>query len=109
MDYEQDSDVGKGIGERRRYISTPFPIYYHSPDTYRSDCLHHKILTPPIPNMSKDPYKTYEGGAGVADIAAAATCAPTAFPNPMGGIQNAQAAYHNHKFMKLVRFANVCP
>lgn len=108
MDYEQDSDVEEGRGEGRRYISTPFPIII----TRLTLTVQIVFITkhyPAILNMSKDPYKTYEGGAGVADIAAAATCASTAFPNPMGGIQNAQAAYHNHKFMKLVRFANVCP
>ncbi|KAL4775825.1 hypothetical protein BDW60DRAFT_203683 [Aspergillus nidulans var. acristatus] len=44
-----------------------------------------------------DPYKRYVSGAHhVADLAGAGS----GVSNPMGSIQNAQAAYHMHKNMK---------
>ncbi|KAL4983184.1 hypothetical protein BDW68DRAFT_39061 [Aspergillus falconensis] len=44
-----------------------------------------------------DPYKKYVSGAHhVADVAGAGS----GVSNPMGSIQNAQAAYHTHQHMK---------
>ena len=46
-----------------------------------------------------DPYKKYVSGAHhAADLAGAAS----GVSNPMGSIQNTQAAYHTHKTMKAV-------
>ncbi|KAL2815968.1 hypothetical protein BJX63DRAFT_388965 [Aspergillus granulosus] len=51
--------------------------------------------------MPKDPYKTYETGAGIAEIGAAAAGAATGFANPTGPFLNAFSAYHDHKFRKI--------
>ena len=54
------------------------------------------------PNNMPNPYKTYEKGSEGAGIAGAAAGASGGFPNPMGGVQNAQKAYHMHQYGKIV-------
>lgn len=58
--------------------------------------------------MSKSSYKNAEGAFGAAGIAASAVGASATFGNPMGGVQNAQAAYHEHQFKKGVRRYFAC-
>lgn len=53
--------------------------------------------------MSKSPYKNYSGASEGVGIAGSAANAATPFPNPMGGVQNAQQAYHLHQYGKIVR------
>lgn len=49
-----------------------------------------------------NPYKTYEKASEGAGLAGAAAGASGGFPNPMGGVQNAQKAYHMHQYGKIV-------
>jgi hypothetical protein len=49
-----------------------------------------------------NPYETYEKASEGAGMAGAAAGANGGFPNPMGGIQNAQKAYHMHQYGKIV-------
>ena len=49
-----------------------------------------------------NPYKTYEKASEGVGIAGAAAGASGGFPNPMGGVQNAQLAYHTHQYGKIV-------
>ncbi|KAJ5350427.1 hypothetical protein N7541_008154 [Penicillium brevicompactum] len=48
-----------------------------------------------------NPYKTYEKASEGVGIAGAAAGASGGFPNPMGGVQNAQLAYHTHQYGKI--------
>ncbi|CAI7640761.1 unnamed protein product [Penicillium bialowiezense] len=48
-----------------------------------------------------NPYKTYEKASEGAGLAGAAAGASGGFPNPMGGVQNAQKAYHMHQYGKI--------
>lgn len=50
-----------------------------------------------------NPYKTHEKASEGVGIAGAAAGASGGFPNPMGGVQNAQKAYHMHQYGNIVR------
>ena len=49
-----------------------------------------------------NPYDTYEKASQGTGIAGAAAGANGGIPNPMGGVQNAQMAYHMHQYGKIV-------
>jgi hypothetical protein len=49
-----------------------------------------------------NPYDAHEKASEGAGMAGAAAGANTGFPNPMGGVQNAQKAYHMHQYGKIV-------
>ncbi|KIN07008.1 hypothetical protein OIDMADRAFT_174081 [Oidiodendron maius Zn] len=51
--------------------------------------------------MPKNPYKVYEGASEGLSMASSAAGAATGFSNPMGGVLNAQKAYHMHQYGKL--------
>jgi hypothetical protein len=49
-----------------------------------------------------NPYEVYEGASEGLSMASSAAGAATGFSNPMGGVLNAQKAYHMHQYGKLV-------
>ena len=52
--------------------------------------------------MSRNTYKVYEGASEGLSMASSAAGAATGFSNPMGGVLNAQKAYHMHEYGKIV-------